>query len=284
VTRQQLEHLLRAAAEIAADDEIVVIGSQAILGQFPDAPASMRVSVEADLYPLNHPERADLIDGSIGELSPFHETFGYYAQGVAEETARLPRGGKDRLVIIQNENTRGVKGLCLEVHDLLVSKAIAGREKELAFLADAARHRLARAEILLERLATVEADPALLARARTAIQQAYRGLLFRDVEGRRLAAALRALAGGLLVFDEALLPPLLRPRPAPQTPPEPLTPRELEVLQLLAQGLSNRRIAERLGISEHTAKFHVNSIVGKLGAQTRTDAAVRAARLGLVLL
>jgi hypothetical protein len=76
VTRRQLEHLLRAAGEIAADDEIVVIGSQAILGQFPDAPASMRVSVEADLFPLNHPERADLIDGSIGELSPFHETFG----------------------------------------------------------------------------------------------------------------------------------------------------------------------------------------------------------------
>ncbi len=55
-------------------------------------------------------------------------------------------------------------------------------------------------------------------------------------------------------------------------------------MQLLAQGLSNRRIAERLGISEHTAKFHVNSIIGKLGAQTRTDAAVRAARMGLVLL
>ncbi|HXM70592.1 MAG TPA: DUF6036 family nucleotidyltransferase [Thermoanaerobaculia bacterium] len=177
MTRRQLEHLLRAAGEIAADDEIVVIGSQAILGQFPDAPASMRVSVEADLFPRNHPERADLIDGSIGELSPFHETFGYYAQGVAEETARLPQGWKERLVIIQNENTRGVKGLCLEVHDLLVSKAIAGREKDLAFLADAARHRLARAEILLERLATVEADPATLHSARAAIQWAFRGLL-----------------------------------------------------------------------------------------------------------
>ena len=177
MTRKQLEHVLRAAAEIAADDEIVVIGSQAILGQFPDAPASMRVSVEADLFPLNHPERADLIDGSIGELSPFHETFGYYAQGVAEETARLPKGWKHRLILIQNEDTRGVKGLCLEVHDLLVSKAIAGREKDLVFLADAARHGLARVEILLERLATVEADPAVLGGARAAIQQAFRGLL-----------------------------------------------------------------------------------------------------------
>ena len=120
--------------------------------------------------------------------------------------------------------------------------------------------------------------------AAAALAAGARGLLFRDVEGGRLAAALRALGSDLLVFDDALRPPLLRPRAAPQTQPEPLTPRELEVLQLLAQGLSNRRIAERLGISEHTAKFHVNAIVTKLGAQTRTDAAIRAARLGLVLL
>ena len=90
MTREQLEHLLRAAADIADDDTIVVIGSQAILGQFPDAPASMRVSMEADLWPLHHHERADLIEGAIGELSPFHQTFGHYAQGVGEETALAP--------------------------------------------------------------------------------------------------------------------------------------------------------------------------------------------------
>ncbi len=120
--------------------------------------------------------------------------------------------------------------------------------------------------------------------AGAALAAGARGLLFRDAGAGRLAAALRALARGLLVFDDALLPASMRPAAAPQTQPDPLTPRELEVVQLLAQGLSNRRIAERLGISEHTAKFHVNSIVGKLGAQTRTDAAIRAARLGLVLL
>jgi DNA-binding NarL/FixJ family response regulator len=143
----------------------------------------------------------------------------------------------------------------------------------------------------LERLGDLgESGPPALAllldeeAAAAALAAGARGLLFRDVEGGRLAAALRALGSDLMVFDDALLPPLLRPRPAPQVQAEPLTPRELEVLQLLAQGLSNRRIAESLGISEHTAKFHVNSIVGKLGAQTRTDAAVRAARLGLVLL
>jgi hypothetical protein len=175
MTREQLEHLLRAAAVIADDDEIVVIGSQAILGQYPDAPDAMRVSTEADLYPLHHPERADLIEGSIGELSPFHETFGYYAQGVAEETALLPQGWKDRLIVIQNENTRGAKGLCLEVHDLLIAKAIAGRDKDLDFLAEAAKHHLADAEILLRRLATVEVDTVRLEAARTAIQVAFRG-------------------------------------------------------------------------------------------------------------
>jgi hypothetical protein len=91
VTRQQIEHVIRAAADIADDDELVVIGSQAILGQFPSAPADLLVSVEADLYPKNHPERADLIDGSIGEGSPFHETFGYYAHGADEAASRSRR-------------------------------------------------------------------------------------------------------------------------------------------------------------------------------------------------
>jgi two-component system nitrate/nitrite response regulator NarL len=120
--------------------------------------------------------------------------------------------------------------------------------------------------------------------AAEALAAGARGLLFRDAEPFRLKAALAALAQGLLVIDEALAPRLLRQRPATPALAEPLTPRELEVLDLLAQGLSNKQIAGRLAISEHTAKFHVNAIVGKLGAQSRTDAAVRAARLGLFVL
>lgn len=174
MTRDQLEHLIRAAAVIADDEAIVVIGSQAILGQFPDAPESMRASVEADLFPLNHPERAEVIEGSIGELSPFHETFGYYAQGVGEETAYLPQGWKERLVIISNENTRGAQGLCLEIHDLLVAKAIAGREKDLDFLSDAAKYHMADREILFRRLATVVAvDAAVQQNAQTAIARTF---------------------------------------------------------------------------------------------------------------
>ena len=89
--RIDLEHIIRAAAEIADDSEIIVIGSQAILGSFPNAPEILLISMEADIYPKNRPERSDLIDGSIGELSPFHDLYGYYAHGVDETTATLPR-------------------------------------------------------------------------------------------------------------------------------------------------------------------------------------------------
>ena len=71
MTRLNLEHILRASGAIADDPDIVVIGSQAVLGQFPDADPALLVSMEARVYPLNYPERSDLIDGSIGEASPF---------------------------------------------------------------------------------------------------------------------------------------------------------------------------------------------------------------------
>ena len=171
MTRPELEHLIRAAATIADDEDIVAIGSQAILGQFPDAPASMRVSAEADVYPLHHPERADLIDGSIGELSPFHDTYGYYAQG--QTTALLPEGWKDRLIVVQNQNTRGARGLCLEIYDLLAAKAVAGREKDVDFISEAARHGLASRDRLLNRLALVSAEPAALERAQGLIQRLF---------------------------------------------------------------------------------------------------------------
>lgn len=150
--REDLEHLLRACGDIIDDDEILVIGSQSILGQFPDAPESLRVSVEADLVPMNHPERSDLIDGTIGELSPFHATYGYYAQGVSRETAVLPRGWQGRLVRLVNANTRGVTGFCLEIHDLAIAKAVAGRDKDRAFVRDLLRHRMVDRATLLGRL------------------------------------------------------------------------------------------------------------------------------------
>ena len=135
MNRAQLEHVIRAAASIADDPEVVVIGSQAILGRHPDAPASLCVSEDVDLYPRNHPDRSELVDGAIGELSAFHETFGYYAHGVGPQTATLPGDWESRLVRVEGPGTAGAVGLCLDPHDLAISKLIAGREKDLVYLA-----------------------------------------------------------------------------------------------------------------------------------------------------
>lgn len=121
--------------------------------------------------------------------------------------------------------------------------------------------------------------------AQESLAAGARGVLPRNADGDRLAAALRAVAQGLLILDESFATFLLRDAPVPpEELTEPLTPRELEVLQLLSQGLPNKRIAQRLGISEHTAKFHVNAILGKLGVQSRSEAIGHAVRLGLVVL
>lgn len=121
--------------------------------------------------------------------------------------------------------------------------------------------------------------------AREALAAGARAALPRDADGESLAAALRAAVQGLIVLDDSFAAALLRDAPA--TAPdlvESLTPREVEVLQLLSQGLPNKGIAQRLGISDHTVKFHVNAILGKLGVQSRGEAIVQAVRLGLVSL
>lgn len=174
MTRLALEHIIRAAGTIADDKDIVVIGSQAILGQFPRAPEALLVSNEADVYPLNHPERSDLVDGTLGDGSPFEATFGYYAHGIGEETSTLPQGWKDRLVLIENENTRGVRGWCLEVHDLAIAKHVAGREKDIEFNALLAQHGMADRETLLQRLGKTEISGEARDRIRARIERQFR--------------------------------------------------------------------------------------------------------------
>jgi hypothetical protein len=158
--REQLEHLIRASADIADDDEIVVVGSQAILGAHPDAPEALLRSVEADVFPRNHPERAEVIEGAIGEGSPFHDTFGIYVHGVGPETAKAPAGWPDRLVVVRNAGTRGAAGLCLEPHDLVLAKLVAGREKDWDFATTAIATGLVDRDELLRRVPGLPAPGA----------------------------------------------------------------------------------------------------------------------------
>ena len=166
MTRTALEHIIRAAAAIANTPNIVVIGSQSILAQHPDAPAELLVSIEADIYPKDDPAMAEVIDGAIGERSSFHEMFGYYAHGVGPETAIVPAGAYERLVPICNENTQLNIGWCLEAHDLIVSKLAAGREKDLAFVKTAVRCGLINPEIARERIQSLDHSRRELVAAR----------------------------------------------------------------------------------------------------------------------
>ena len=106
MTREELEHIIRASGDITDQYEFVIVGSQSILGAVPRPEDVFTVSMEADIYPLQAPELADRIDGAIGEGSQFHETYGYYAQGVGPETALLPRDWMQRVHRIQNGQGR----------------------------------------------------------------------------------------------------------------------------------------------------------------------------------
>ena len=97
MTREELEHIIRASGAITDQYEFVIVGSQSMLGQVPRPEAVFTVSMEADIYPLQAPDLADKIDGAIGEGSQFHQTYGYYAQGVGPETATLPSGWMQRV-------------------------------------------------------------------------------------------------------------------------------------------------------------------------------------------
>jgi hypothetical protein len=168
MNRKQLEHVLRAGGSISGCRELVVVGSQAILGSYPDAPAELRTSMEADLYPADDPKKADLIDGCIGELSPFHETFGYYAHGVGPETATLPSGWRNRAIRVENENTGGTTGWCLAPVDLAVSKLAAGRPKDLDFVRCMLANRLAGGQAIRDLLGELPNEVADLVLSRLA--------------------------------------------------------------------------------------------------------------------
>jgi len=155
VKKDEFDHAIRAAGSILGVSELLVIGSQAahgsLAGELPAA-ALRSIGVDVAAFDDRDQTKADLIDGSIGEASMFHETFGFYAQGVSEATAVLPAGWKDRLVAYESPATKGVVAWCLELHDLWISQAVAGRPKDFEFCRAFCDQGLVDAGVLRKRL------------------------------------------------------------------------------------------------------------------------------------
>lgn len=150
--KRQVDHVLRAAGRIAGDRQFIIIGSQSLHGRHPDLPDSIVLSMEVDLIARNERDRTEWLN-AIGVDSRFHEEFGYYADPVDEKSAVLPRGWKGRLVNLPPGDTGGASGLCLDPHDLAISKYVARREKDIAFNLEMARLRIVDRERLIELLA-----------------------------------------------------------------------------------------------------------------------------------
>lgn len=151
MNRAEFEHVVKAAANVVKGD-VVVIGSQSILAQFPDAPAELLMSMELDVYPRDEPDRAGEIDGALGDGSRFHETYHYYAHGVGPETPIAPAGWERRLVPIElptHDRAQGVvTAWCMDAHDLVLAKLAAGRAHDIEFAEVAIRAGLVAREQL----------------------------------------------------------------------------------------------------------------------------------------
>lgn len=158
----EFAHAVRAAAAILGEREVVVIGSQAILASFDEAklPAETLASMEIDVAALNDPDesKSHILAGAIGEGSPFHDTFGFFVDGVSMSTPMAPHGWRDRLVRVESPSMNGAVALCLDPHDLCVAKLYAGREKDRHFVAALLRAGLVDPEIIRTRVPLVAAS------------------------------------------------------------------------------------------------------------------------------
>jgi hypothetical protein len=183
MTRAELEHAIRATCDVSGDDEVYVFGSQAILGQYPDAPESLRQSAEADIAPVTAVGTVDVIDANLGELSPFHDAFGFYVHAMSIDAAVLPVGWERRAIAVRNENTRNYIGWCVEAHDLAVSKLVAFRDKDRDFVRILLRESLIKPRKLLLRLSQLPKHSRVTPKLMEVIEEWIRGVL-KDI-GRR---------------------------------------------------------------------------------------------------
>jgi hypothetical protein len=160
---------VRAAGAITGAEQLIIIGSQALHGKYPDLPDEIARSIEVDLIAKDLQEKAEWLN-AIGVDSPFHEQFGYYADPVDESTAVLPRGWKGRLVHLPAGDTGKVRGLCLDPHDLAISKYVARREKDIEFTRELARRGLVAKPKLLTLLKATPVDAEAKERIRRYIE------------------------------------------------------------------------------------------------------------------
>lgn len=167
--KQQVDHVLRAAGRITGETQFVIVGSQALHGRYPDLADDIVRSAEVDLIARRDTHRTEWLN-AIGQDSPFHEQFGYYADPVDENTAVLPKGWKGRLVNLPPGDTEGVKGLCLDPHDLAIAKYVARREKDLAFTRALAQRGLVEHDRLLELLEQTSVSAAVREQVRRDIK------------------------------------------------------------------------------------------------------------------
>ena len=177
MTREQLEHAIRAACDVAGEEVVIVFGSQSILGQHPNIPDELRQSMEADIAPgSNDPDVADRIDGALGEDSAFQQVHGFYVHGLTIDAASLPKGWEKRVVVLQNEGTRGNEGRCLEAHDLAASKLAAFREKDRDYVRTLLAEGLVKVPKLILRVRQLERSDAPLDRILKWIEVTQRDL------------------------------------------------------------------------------------------------------------
>jgi hypothetical protein len=172
VKKQQLDHVLRAAGRITGEKQFVIIGSQSLHGKYPDLADAIILSAEVDLIAAKSPGQTELLN-EIGVASPFHQAFGYYADPVDATTATLPRGWRNRLVNLPPGDTEGVKGLCLEPHDLAIAKYVARREKDVVFTRELARRGLVKRKTLLDRLDQTQVSEEVRARIQSDIAEDF---------------------------------------------------------------------------------------------------------------
>jgi hypothetical protein len=171
--KHQLDHLLRAAGRITGEKQFVIIGSQSLHGKYPDLADELVASAEADLIAKGDTARTEWLN-VIGQGSPFHEEFGYYADPVEEADATLPKGWKGRLVNLPPGDTDGVRGLCLDPHDLAIAKYVARREKDLAFNRALVRRGLLEKKRLRELIDKTPVDDRVRERIKADIGRDFR--------------------------------------------------------------------------------------------------------------